>query len=430
MKTALQLASAFFAIAASAPSALAGVITVGGPNPAFGDIPPAIAAAVDGDVLLVRAGTYSQFTIDGKAISIVANTGALVTIGGPCTLRNLPAGKTVLITGLTVTGAYGGSAFTFNNNAGHVRVQQLTASASQERFSSNWYAAAVTQCADLSFVDCHFFGRAGEAGSSFGPGHQGEPAIVATGGKLTLHDSTVVGGHGIDGYYNGQNVIPGQPGAAALVGSSVIVARGCSFTGGVGGRGTDGVGCGNPNFPPTPGGAGGAGISLQGAGSSGWLIATSAAGGAGGMGGLTGCGGQLPQAPSGPSLLDPSNVITTQPGPTIQLVVPQPAREGQNLALHFIGPPGASALLLIGNGGAGYQTIPSLKDVLLVQPSLRRLAYGPIPPSGVLDVNLFVGDLGPGVDVRLVHTQAVFIGPTGQSHLASPAVVEMLDSAF
>ena len=47
----------------------------------FTDIPPAIAAASDGDVIRVRAGQYSTFRIAGKSLRIIGDS-RLVTIGG------------------------------------------------------------------------------------------------------------------------------------------------------------------------------------------------------------------------------------------------------------------------------------------------------------------------------------------------------------
>src|SRR5688572_1658513 len=45
----------------------------------FTSIQAAIDAAVDGDVLLVGAGTYPGFTVDGKGLVLLAPSSALVT---------------------------------------------------------------------------------------------------------------------------------------------------------------------------------------------------------------------------------------------------------------------------------------------------------------------------------------------------------------
>lgn len=69
----------------------------------FTDIPPAVAAAGDGDVILVRAGTYSLFTVDGKALAIVGAAGVQVGDAGTLgsvTVSNLPAGRDLVLADL------------------------------------------------------------------------------------------------------------------------------------------------------------------------------------------------------------------------------------------------------------------------------------------------------------------------------------------
>jgi len=75
------LVLATFALACS--PALANTLVVdaaGGPGSQFNDIATAIAASSSGDVILVRAGAYSPFTVD-RGIVIVGSTGVLVTGG-------------------------------------------------------------------------------------------------------------------------------------------------------------------------------------------------------------------------------------------------------------------------------------------------------------------------------------------------------------
>ncbi|MCI0585418.1 MAG: hypothetical protein L0323_01095 [Planctomycetes bacterium] len=55
----------------------------GGPGVNFTDIPPAIAAASDGDVLLVQPGTYSHFVLSGKGLRILGAGAANTTIVNP-----------------------------------------------------------------------------------------------------------------------------------------------------------------------------------------------------------------------------------------------------------------------------------------------------------------------------------------------------------
>src|SRR5262245_15566256 len=91
------------AAGASAQSVLV-VAPVAGPGVFATDIQPAIDAAADGDLVLVEAGSYSGFTIDGKGVSVVADVGAAADSNGRVIVRNVSASQRVLLQGLTVQG--------------------------------------------------------------------------------------------------------------------------------------------------------------------------------------------------------------------------------------------------------------------------------------------------------------------------------------
>src|SRR5688572_17225523 len=59
-----------------------------------------VDAAVDGDVVLVKSGTYASFVVPNKGLAIVADTGADVRVLGAIRARNLAAGKTLLLANL------------------------------------------------------------------------------------------------------------------------------------------------------------------------------------------------------------------------------------------------------------------------------------------------------------------------------------------
>lgn len=132
------------ALAASAARASTWIVdAAGGPGADFTDLPPAIAAATPGDVLIVRAGGYSSFVLD-KGLAIVADPGADVlggiTVLDVTTFRALLANlacdalviadcpRVVIAQGLTVRGsASGAPAHVVEvSNALDVRFQRLT----------------------------------------------------------------------------------------------------------------------------------------------------------------------------------------------------------------------------------------------------------------------------------------------------------------
>lgn len=71
----------------------------GGPGAHFPDLPPAVAAAVDGDTILVRAGSYSPLVVTNKALAI-RGAGAAVTHVAGAVVNGAPAGLYVLLAGM------------------------------------------------------------------------------------------------------------------------------------------------------------------------------------------------------------------------------------------------------------------------------------------------------------------------------------------
>src|SRR5262245_16204896 len=73
-----------------------------GPGVNFFDLPPAVAAAADGDILLVQPGNYSPFTLDGKGLRILGSgqSSTFVAGAGGTTISNVPSASLVSIEGL------------------------------------------------------------------------------------------------------------------------------------------------------------------------------------------------------------------------------------------------------------------------------------------------------------------------------------------
>src|SRR5262245_19768164 len=66
---------------------------VGGPDADFSQIQPAIAAAQDGDVILVRFGTYDSFTLDKGVIVSGSPTFLIGKQSSPVEVKGIAAGK-------------------------------------------------------------------------------------------------------------------------------------------------------------------------------------------------------------------------------------------------------------------------------------------------------------------------------------------------
>jgi len=408
-----------------APAAVAGVLTVG-PGAAHAQIADAIAVANDGDVILVRTGTYASFAIDAKSLSVVADAGANVTTNESVYVRNLSSSQTAVVSGIRIEHLFNATPLTLENNAGHVRAQSVTAIGSQYVFGGARPALVMNNCADASFVACDFVGGGPEYGG-LGYGHTGAPAILASSSVVTLHDCTARGGDGLFGYSNPPNSITsGQPGEPALeFTGGQLFARGSNFQGGAGGRGQSTSACPTTGYEyATGGGDGGPGIRATGTAAT--LVDVTTLGGTGGIGGTTGCGTQAYTGVTGLPV-DPPSIVPIA-APWMSMAVPAPAREGQQLSFTFNGPPGQRVILAT---SAGASRTPLFQSVLLLSAPLRRVPMAIIPSGGILTVQLPVPTLAPGVDARLVHAQAAFVDPiTAQTFVTSPSVIVMLDQSL
>ncbi len=72
----------------------------GGPGAQFTDIQAAVDAAADGDRILVRAGSYAPFQIDGKGLAVLGEDNVLLRGTGQLHVSNTAPGQDVVLTDL------------------------------------------------------------------------------------------------------------------------------------------------------------------------------------------------------------------------------------------------------------------------------------------------------------------------------------------
>jgi hypothetical protein len=84
----------------------------GAPGTNFTDLPPAVAAAVSGDTILVRPGSYTPFNVTGKALTIrgagASTTAVEIPVPVPAAygetrIGNVPAGSVFYLSGIRFT---------------------------------------------------------------------------------------------------------------------------------------------------------------------------------------------------------------------------------------------------------------------------------------------------------------------------------------
>jgi hypothetical protein len=290
-----------------------------GPGVDFTVIQSAVAAAADGDTILVRSGSYAAVEIRAKALVLVGEDVALTPpFGGLVTLAvaDLRASQSVVVRGFTVTTQVGALAVT--NCNGPVLVDSCSFTTAFPLASAN--VAEVTGSLHVTLARCAV--RAASQSRAAAGG------LSILGSTVSLHDCTITGAPGTAGGVATSGT------SAATVLSGVLIATRTSFTGGSGAPG------GNAGGFCIPPGNGGHGVLLQPAASA-YLVDCLLTGGLGGTAG-SGC---LPGTPGLP--IAGSGTATVLTGPAPSLTTNSPVRMGQMANLTFTGPTGSGVWLLL-----------------------------------------------------------------------------------
>jgi hypothetical protein len=386
----------------------------------------AIDAAVDGDTILVRAGTYDGFWIVHKSVAVIADPERSVRLVSQVVVFALEPSQAVTLSGFEFhRGRFGG--MWLAGNRGAVRLVALRALPPLASDQSIATAIDVGGCDDVALLRCELDGGASTGPFPSAPGS----ALGIQDSRVALYDCDLVGGSGADARWTGVGNIAyppqlGEPGAIVR-GASQVFASGVSFTGGEGGDGVPAnctpfvAGGGN-------GAAGGAGLVIE-VGAMVLLQGSTTMGGAGGAAGASApaCGAPGGNAgPAGPTLVGQTTLVA---GPARRLRAATHVREQQPLRLEFTGLPGERAFLQLGLD-TQWSLEPALGGVRLVGNTSRRAFLGTIPAGGVLQVSVPINDLGPGVESLWNHLQAFLIDGSNTIHLGGAQEVVLLDAAF
>jgi len=215
------------------------VVIVDGPAAGtYPSIQQAVDAAFDGDVLLVGPGLYSPFVIDGKALALFATPGSAPVATSPTVVRNVPAGRTVVLSGLRSSSASGVDGLQLANNDGHVRIQQC------RWFGGSWAPSGsgsgafaggdgieIAQCAHVTVDACELSGGHGKGTTnSLGDGGAGGHGLRITTATVAVTDTRSTGGRGGNGNWGG------PAGSGLYASNSTLFAAGDFFEGLAGGN--------------------------------------------------------------------------------------------------------------------------------------------------------------------------------------------------
>lgn len=414
------------------------VVNVSGPSP-FTTIQSAVDAASDGDVVLVRAGTYNAgFTITDKALTVVGD--GAVTIKNRVRVANLSITRSVVLAKLSIVPVVGSvsalTALHLYGNSGEVRVQECTIRGGPGQIDFGYtsdpgdHGVRVEDCAGgVALVRCAIEGGGGGCAcyggmaNPYWDGREGGDGLYVSGARVALYDCTTLGGLGGHGGLIGGN---GGFGARVLAGAGTtfLMASKTSFTGGQGGDADDWICFGACHHP----GDGGDGLSI-GAGTAAWTLdATFAGGGVGGS-----FGPPTPPSP-GQALVAVGSHFEFAVS-RVTLEVPSLARAGAPTTLTVRGDPGDQVFLLRGRR-MPFLGIPSWRGVRLVAAAGSQIQervptpFVTIPASGSIAVTITAPLLEAGENEERVQYQAYRKTPSGQVTLGSYGVLTVVDPSF
>lgn len=398
-----------------AGSAAAQQVFVVAPTPGPGvfatHLQPAVDAAADGDVILVRPSPpfglgYPGFDVLGKSVVITSDGTGSVRIDAGVRVSGVPAGKSVVLRGLSLAGFQSLKALSVSNCAGTVWVEACSMHSSQ----SFGPGASLSAASSVAFVRCTMTG--GSSTTFPFPTVTLWSGLTASDSTFSLFDCTVTGASS----GNGPDATIGATGA--VLNGSAMFASGSQIKGGAGGTFWFEMAV------PLHGKNGGTGLALN--GSTVELLDTAVLGGAGGSGG--GLGG-----PSGfPGTPIVGAGATTLPGTARHFAATSPVREGQTSAWTFQGEPNEviGVFVALAPSQAIGGAIPGLSAPLLVDLATTvPFLLGTAEADGSFGEGIFIGELPPGMQAAPLYVQSVFVGPSAAA-LGPGSFVLLLDQAF
>lgn len=411
--TPLVLSLAAFALFAGSANALQGAVIVvdwqGGGD--FTQLQPAIDAASDGDVLLIKSGGYSGFVLDGKSLVLQGDPFARVSpIEGGSIVRNVSGEVVLRNLEFGTTGAFPQKNLTILENSGSVLLDAC-------QFRSGIPGLRVVNSAAVTFVECVVEGYDWFPG--IGAFEDTREALRIDNATVFAYDSFFQGGAGLDNPWSSP---PTRGADAVFLEGGLFLAEACVLTGGRGGDGGPawGGGC-------HAGKDGGSAVALVDGNPTAYITASSLSGGPGGVGHFFCLPGN-----AGDKVHVAAGTHVDLGGWPRFLRLDSPVRAGSSMDVDFVSRAGDHIYLLVSSGQFPL-LLPELLGSLLADPGGTLLYLGPIwHPSGFRRITLPTGPLPPGIQGIGLYLQPGFVSLSApfEAALGPPRYLLLLDPAL
>jgi hypothetical protein len=383
--------------------AQAGVTRVSGSEDALSN---AVNAAVDGDTLIVLAGSYDGFRLDGKGLSIVAASAGTVTVG-PAIVRNVLVGHDTVISGLSFP-----DGLQILSCTCAVRLQSVVAGPGPSAPLA-LPGLLLGLDSDVALIRCSLQGKYGVYGHADATG-----GVEASSSNVAVYDCLAQGGSGLGSF------LPYSAGAGAnglSASDSTVMTSNSQFIGGQGGYG---------GYYACNGEQGGDGIRLDGSTPAPAIWYLRDCGERAGVGGSLFPNGNCHDGDNGlPLDVTGFAVVAQFPAVHRALRAPGLVHENTEIQLVFSGVPG-DRVSLYSSSSTQFELSEPLQGVFLFGSPARSVRMGTIPATGTLNTTLHIDALGPGVEASTRYVQAIFVDRTDVATLGSPAVIEVVGSGF
>jgi hypothetical protein len=367
----------------------------------------AIDLAGEGDVILIKAGTYPHAaSILNKSLTLVADDGSDVMLTLPMTISSLGAGKQVALRGLKFQLSQAGTPLTLVNCVGPIWAEDcefISCCGLDILFPG--HGVSVSGSSSVVFSRCLFQGGYNPLLTSADAG------FASTNSTVSFYDCTLDGGD------SSTATNSGGPGARLKGGNAF--GSGTVFRGGSGGP---------PDGLFVCAGSGGDGVVLS-AGTGAPNLNTLDCSFVGGPGGPSSA--FCPAGAPGLPVKLTAGTHNVLPGTAHEFHVTPTAREGQSITKTYTGPPGEYVFRNY-SGFQGSTYFADFRGVLalsLFAPINTKLE-GILPAGGQLVDTSTIGPLSAGTEGVTLYLQAAFYNLSTGICLGTPSATVLLDSAF
>ncbi len=418
--------------AAALPAGAQSVWTVdddGGVGVDFTSLQQAVDAAADGDVLVVRAGTYAKTSILAKGLVVAADVGAQVDVSGALSVRGLAASQSVVLRGLDVVSPVEQGLYLVDCD-GPIWVEDcaLLGAVGDNTFAGfstgaalhSFPGARIFDCAEVVLARCTLQGGGGtsliEEKFEYDAGDGGDGLLV-DGALVSLFDCTLSGGGG-GGVFDTTTDDGGNGGSGVHILAGSVFASGCATSGGWGGSGdANFISCGN-------GGHGGHGFWLTGGSAElRWQDCTFAPGTGGQPGPLCSPGAD------GQSIRVDGGTVAALPGVARPFAATSPHRAGESTTLSAGGPAGEVVLAGIAASQDRFPADAFAGDLVL-DPAFVLIVLGSVPPSGTLDALVPIPPAASAATLaRTLYVQTAHVAPS-RIRLGHASALLLLDATL